>query len=194
MGYTWDNLNIATQTTERWFMLLWSENLETFRIMKILRIAWATNQTLICTHQAQSQRWLVLAYYFNWGLWLPTVEHHCPLLRSQVFVQQQGCRFVLLYIFIFSETIRHRWYLSLHLNILVSRVWHLWFRAKSTPLQNRGRLNIHVHPTDYDNQWSQDRENAAEGWMEFWSSSRGRIDSTKKIPRLRRNKWIFFLQ
>ena len=31
-----------------------------------------------------------------------------------------------------------------------------------------GRLNIHVHPTDYDNQWSQDRK----FWLkdyEFWS-------------------------
>ena len=46
-----------------------------------------------------------------------------------------------------------------------------------------GRLNIHVHPTDYDNQWSQDRENAAEGWMEFWWS-RGRIYLPKKIPRV----------
>ena len=56
MGYTWDNLNIATQTTERWFMLLWSENPETFRITKMFRISWATNQTFICKYQAQSQR------------------------------------------------------------------------------------------------------------------------------------------
>ena len=47
-----------------------------------------------------------------------------------------------------------------------------------TPAQP-GRLNIHVHPTDYDNQWSQDRKNVAERWMEFWWS-RGRIYLPKK--------------
>ena len=192
MGYTWDNLNIATQTTERWFMLPWSENLETFRIMNMFRISWATNQTLICTDQAESQRWLVLAYYFNSALWLPTVERHCPLLRSQVFVQQQGCRCVP---YTFSETNPPQmvpFAASKYIGVqsLASLIQGPIYTLCTT---GAGWIFMFIQRTMTTN-GVRTGIFAAEGWMEFWSSSRGRIYLPKKNPTCRRNKWNLFLQ
>ena len=80
----------------------------------------------------------------------------------------QGCRF---FPYTFSETIRHRWYLQLDLNIGETRVWWLWFRAKSTtsvcelcklyiligryiPIGNCTRLARGVAPASgFDNGW-----------------------------------------